>query len=1358
MAFYKTVHILVVAAMMILCQTVIGQTNSAKRSHIKFYRLNEEHGLSSNVINDIVEDDYGLIWVATEDGLFRYDGHAFQHFVRTPDDSNSLPHNSVQSLFYNGGEKIWALTDYGIGVYDYTKQGFEQILPGENTGDLPYKSVTSMCGTSGGNFFVGMFGGEGVVVYNDGHFSSLSISTPSQAAVLQDQLVSRVLVDNDSVLWIGTWNQGVLRHDLATGAIKQLVHGTDEPARVYSLFEDSFGHIWVGTNIGLSVYDKHGELSRHYRVETDPWLADNEILDVMEDDDKTIWLGTRNAGLLALRKSVLPGDSELQVEWFTPSNSNDGISHRTVSRVFQDRNSKVWLGTHNSGINVFDPHGEPVKYITRVPDELSLSHQSVWGIASNGKHLWVGTDGGGLNVVNTDNYTVDSFQAPELSDNAILSVLCCQSDQVWLGTYRGGINIYNIDKESVSLLGLKSGLMGLDVRSMFEDEDGIVWIGTNGSGLHRFDPSTERVQQVNTTAQLDVRSIEGDDDGMLWLATFGDGLVRFDTGTGELSYYNWHTEADFTPVALSLLLHGDELWIGSRQSGVLLFNKATKSFTAYSEKNGLSNNTVRSIVADNSGRIWVGTNEGVSCFDRSAKWFRNFDSSFGFQLGRFNDGSAIALENGDLAFGGIRGLNIFNPDELLSAMVAPDVAITKMRLYSSRPETHESFDIEMVNLSEVDVEYDNNSLALSFSSPGAPAMGDWNFDYMLEGYDRDWHYNESQTAATYRNLSPGDYTFLVRTTDGNGTLKGEVKSITISILPPWWRTPQAYAFYTVLIVLLISGAVALNNRQIKLKQRLIYEQKLRQQEHSDMEQKLRFFTNFSHELRTPLTLIQGPVNDLLESDKLNEHRPLLLHIKRNSTRLLKSVNRLLEFRKIETEQTYLTVGRHDLAKLARRELDAFKYQASKDNIKLVFDSDPDAFCWIDIDKGRTILTNLLSNAIKYTPEDGTISVEIRNHESTVQLSVSDTGAGIPTGQQEAVFTPFYQADNSSGKGGTGIGLALIKTLVELHSGSIKLRSDHHGSTFIVSFPNQKEVFDGKENVRFVFDEDKSIGSSDDADINHDHVDSDRPSVLAVDDHEDIREYLKEQLSDEFDVLVAEDGAEALEIALKEVPDIVISDIMMPKMDGLELCARLKSSEPTNHIPVILLTAKASDEAKVEGYKSGADSYIAKPFSSGLLKARILNLLQLRKQLKHVFASGQWSSDDSIRDTPELKFIRQAEEAIYTLIDEAEVTVPALSRQLGYSRTSLYRKIKALTDLSINQFIRVVKIKRAARMLSSDELTISEVAFALGFTDLKYFRKSFKEQLGCLPSEYKKQNRKVKPTQATLRDALGYEGD
>jgi signal transduction histidine kinase/ligand-binding sensor domain-containing protein/DNA-binding response OmpR family regulator len=1322
----------------------------------KFDRLAEVQNLTNNVINSIDQDTLGFIWVGTDDGLFRFDGANFESFRRRSG-NKGLPNNTINKVFVDRSNRVWALTNYGFGIYDYNTDsivGYEPKDVGVNV-----KSFNSAIEDSQGNIYLGT-SGSGVIKYSTEQkfekFNPLN-NLPIDLSSLE---VSNIEILNNT-LWIGTWRNGVIRIDLKSGYVHpiKLESIRDEQPYIYDLSWDENGTIWVGTEDGFQIIE---DQLNAQKIEAN---IKDEVLAIYNGEDGDVWFGTRSSGLLL--KTV----NQNGFTQFKPGNDEYSVSHRTISEIFHDKAGSMWLGTHNKGINVFNPKGERITIIKPELNDAVLpnNNASVWGLSQHGQdELWMGTDGSGLFHFNPKErkmvLTASSNHGIKISDDAILSITEIENNKLLLGTYAGGLNILNLNNNQVTVLDNTKGIVSNDIRAVYQDLNKKNWIGTNRGGLYEINIEKGTSEVIEETVHLDIRSISQfpNDPGSLWLATYGNGLVKYTIDSGLVEEYNWNSlDSDFIPIALCLAHAKGKLWIGTKESGLLSFSTETNKFELINESNGLLNNTVRSLVLFEN-HLWLSSNMGISAIDLNTKRIKNFDGSDGLATTQFNDGSAIVFKNKYLVFGGINGMIIFNPNQLLTEKKLPKVTFTGLELdnksiHPSKENNHLSTSISIANELRFGPNEDVFTIhfnVLNFISSG----GSWHYEYRLKGFDKSWNYESNVSEATYRNLPSGNYTFEVRAVDTANETLGPISSLDLRISPPWYKTIYAFMVFSLIILIFIYFLYKYNTDRAEIKQSLVFEQKLRQKEHDTMQEKIRFYTNFSHEMRTPITLISGPVNDLLRNESIPAiNKKSLRLIKRNSNTLLKLINRLLEFRKLETENTILNIGHHNLTVLAQEEAESFSYLAKDQDIKFGFYCETDLHAWIDIEKFQIIINNLLSNALKYAEKDTKVTFRVRHESPSLIIEVEDEGRGINKSEFELIFTPFYQAKNTIGSGGTGIGLALCKSFIELHSGSIEVSSElGAGSTFTISFPDGKDHLEQQNHVRFIEVQKGEIDESIEPQINIDdakEITENEKVLLVAEDNADIRNYISSLFESSFKVFQAKDGISALELAQEIIPDIIISDIMMPKLDGLRFCKEIKGNVATSHVPVILLTAKATNETKVDGYGAGADGYITKPFDSNVLIARVNNLLQSREHLRGLHESGQWMENKDVPSS-EIEFVLKVESVVLEMVPKGELNVIQLCRELGFSRTSLYRKIKSLTGQSIKQFIRSIKLKKAAELLATEDMAVSEVAFSLDFTDLKYFRTCFKKQYGKLPSEYQNEMKVKEPvSQEDIRKAL-----
>ncbi|MBL3655840.1 hybrid sensor histidine kinase/response regulator transcription factor [Fulvivirga sediminis] len=1316
----------------------------------KFHRLNETHGLTNNVINDICQDTLGQIWVATNEGLFRYQGFSFQKFIKNKDNPNLLHNNFVEHLYRDNANRIWLMTDDGVGLYSYKNDIIERFMPDQLTG-----RISSMAVDKRGNYYFGKYESGLIKVSPDGDLTTIDGGSSeydlnfSNYSILELSLVGEQL-------WAIVADLGVVCYNLKTE--KVVFFSADEMVgrpklKMTDLFIDHNQVVWVSTEYGVYAFSVKGNGTKHIDRSLQEVIPEGDYLTICEDRDYNLWIGSRQNGMYKIYR--LPDGSYTIATHFTPRPDEYGISHRSISKILQDENGFFWVGTHNGGINVFNPDGEDVRSVTRQlqPSELSLSYQNVWGLSqSKSGNIWVGTDGKGLSSLEPATGRIQNNIYPELENHAILALMEDSYSRLWVGTYSDGIYLYDLKKnkkiKTINTSSSQSDLEVDDIRCFYEADDGKVYIGTNQGGLYVYEEETGYLRQLPGLLKLDIRSVTANDHDCLWLGTFGKGLVKYNLVREEVIPTSWSSDPQHKgDVIFDVYKHGKVLWVATRHNGVVLYDTRNEKFQkepALEQINGLS---VSGLQMDKNQNLWFTTNTGVYLLNRLSHELKKFGVENGFQSGHFNDGSIFLSKEGYLVLGGIHGMNLFYPEDLMDVPVMTDIVLNEFKIFNKAvnpanspifPEGKSIFLTKKVTLS-----YADNIFSVQFALPGYTTYAKHDFVYMLEGYEQKWQYGAESNLATYRNVPPGHYTFKVKSLQN-----GAEKKLKVVIEPPFWKTWQAYMFYVLVIILVIWRINKFSNSRISLKQKLEFEQELREKEKLVMQEKLRFYTNFSHELKTPLTLIQGPVNDLLKSVEDPQKRQYLKLIQKNTGIILKFIRRMLEFRKIEMNKITLNVGHHDLKILAQEEAESFSYLASEKEIKFGFYCQNDIEGWVDLEKIQVVMNNLLSNAFKFTPKGKKVNFGVFDEDDYLIIEVKDKGVGIRKEEVNSIFSPFFQASNSYTTGGTGIGLALCKSFVELHLGHIEVSSEEGaGTCFTVKIPKGKTKFEDKDYVRFINEKEVEAEASDMSEIGLEEEDSiqnteNEKVLLIVDDNKDISAYVKTLFDDEFRILCAENGVQAYDLAINNPPDIIISDMMMPGMDGLEFCAKIKENISTSHIPVIMLTAKDTNKDKITGYKVGADDYITKPFSSDILVARVNNLLKSRKMLELRYETNDLIHPDNVQNSKEVEFVLNTESIILQMMERSEFSVAALCKELGMSQSALYRKIKLLTGVSIQIFIRKIRIKQAAQLLLSEDMTVTEVAFALDFSDLKYFRKCFKEQFKMTPSEFKSTHSKT----------------
>ena len=1008
--------------------------------------------------------------------------------------------------------------------------------------------------------------------------------------------------------------------------------------------------------------------------------------------------------------------------------------------------------------------------------------------------LWIGTHGYGLfrfdrKTGKISNYTFDPNNTKSINNNTILSICEGPPGILWLGGL-GGLNKLNSktmefrhfvhDRDDPNSIGADH------IMSIYRDSSGILWIGTIGGGLNRFDPDTEKFksfkkdpdnqESLNTNSVL---SVYEDLNGTIWLGSYDDGLFKYIPGKNGkpdrfIQYVHDKNNLNSLSYNVARIVIGDKsgnTWIGTEGGGLNKFNLENESFTIYTMEDGLPNNVIWGILLDEKGNLWISTNNGLSRFNPETESFFNYDRSDGLQALEFAFGAHYKSRTEEMFFGGEKGINYFYPDSVKINPYVPPVVLTGFKLFNKSVPVNENSLLKksITEVRELELKYNENFISFEFAALNYTNSHKNQYKYRMIGLDPDTVYAGTRRFADYTDMKPGDYTFWVTGSNNDGIWNKEGVSLHIIIHPPWWRSRLAYSLYIVLVVLMVLGFVRRRTwrlrkdkeeleKQVKERTREIEEKDFHILEMDRM--KTRFFANISHEFRTPLTLILSPLEEIManKSSKDKDYNKFGI-IRRNGLRMLDLVNQLLDLSKLDSGKLKLELMEADIIKILRLSFSSFISLADKKRIQYNFQLPEDElFTYFDRGKLETIMNNLLSNAFKYTPEDGEIKCIVHLKEAVkedekdvIEISVRDSGPGIDENKLDLIFDRFYQADEQHHieGGGTGIGLSITKELVHLIHGEIKVSSKPgEGSCFMVTIPLGKDHLKESEYVivkpeqnaeRKLINEAISGKAIDDISGVKSIPDKKVSQILIVEDNLELRSYLKEQFQMDYLIEEASDGEEGLKKAIKSIPDLIVSDIMMPKIDGVEFCKRVKTNERTSHIPVVMLTAKADIESRIEGLETGADDYIIKPFNIHELRTRVKNLIEQRQILRKRFASNlNVTPKDIAFNSYDVQFINRIIGVVEEHLADFDFDVKDLQGKAGMSHTQLYRKLFALTGLSPSKFIRTLRLKRAAKLMEQKNGNVTKIAYEVGFNNLAYFTKCFKELYGLSPSGYLKQ--------------------
>ena len=1341
-------------------------------------RLSVEQGLSNSHVVGITQDQQGFLWFATEEGLNRFDGTRFITYYKNDislQNNQGISGNELNRVYADTERPvIWIATQRnGLNAYNYHTQTFTtyQNNP-QDARSLITNDVTDIAPSTkskDGLWICTYYRGIDYLDIPSGQFTHYNKKT---VPALSSEQTWTVLDGGDGNLYIGHVNCGMSILSLKDKKVKNYRNEPGNPTslpgnEVRSILKDSNGNIWVGTDGGLALFnsatgnfvsfrqnpnDKHGTLS-------------SRIFSIKQLNDNKLWIASELNGIaiLDLKQSLFLSPQQITFEYIQEGDDNRSLSNASIRYIYQDSFNNIWIGTWGGGINFIS--SEPPLFSTYTYSPIasstnSLNNQIVTSICPDSQgRLWMGTDGGGINVFENGKRTaIYQKESGELLSNFILSTFLDSKGNIWVGTFDGSIGHYNTQTKRFCPI-FPMDRKNLDFRTFYEDANHNIWAGC-GEGIFVFDANTTEVIKHYSTENSElygklVRSITQDKKGRFWVGTFGDGVSVYTPDFRKIKTFVQNNGFCSNTVNQ---IHQDSrgrMWIATGEGLVCFPSQDSLSYKTYQRNEGLTNTCIQAVTEDKQGNIWFSTNKGISCYVTKKDCFYNYGHSNDVPAGNFLSASVTRSNDGSIYFGSINGVCGFNPGMMINESNIPPVVISEMKIFE-RLGNQESSET-LVSLSEendVKLTHSQNTFSLAFNVQNYSLSNQVEYAYMMKGLEDAWYTVNESNSVTFRNMPPGNYEFRIKARFHNQDWPDKATSLTIRINPPFWLTWWAKLIYIATTMGIIYLFFHAYKKKIDLEGLYTLEKKNHEQEQELNQERLRFYTNITHELRTPLTLILGPLEDMQKDTSLPMRQSQKISmIHQSALRLLNLINQILEFRKTETQNKKLCVCKGNIAPVVREIGIKYKELNQKPKVNFVIKIEKeDMTLFFDKEIITIILDNLISNAIKYT-EQGQITLSlyrtVRNEISYIEIKVSDTGYGISSEALPHIFNRYYQESGKHQASGTGIGLALVRNLVELHEGEIRVESTKdEGSTFYVDllmdniYPNALHADSTEqtenENAETISNENPEIST-----------DSDKPILLIVEDNEEIRNYIADSFSDSFEVITAANGKEGKQQAFNRIPDIIVSDIMMPVMNGISLCKALKEDVRTSHIPIILLTAKDSLQDKEEGYEVGADSYLTKPFSATLLRSRINNLLESRKKLASQFQSQpdpKVHSDVAEKRTIiaealsklDNEFIDRITQLIEENLSQEKIDITYLSDRMCMSSSTLYRKMKALTGLSTNEYIRKVKMQNAEKLLLEGKYNISEIAYRIGMSSTGYFRQCFKEEFGTSPSDYLKQ--------------------
>ncbi|MDR2145959.1 MAG: response regulator [Tannerella sp.] len=1295
-----------------------------------FRHFSVENGLPQNTVNCIFQDQSGLMWFGTKDGLSRYDGYAFLNFRRDKDNPNSIGNNFIRSIFQKDSATLLVGTDNGVYVYHIATETFSRLALQTPDGVSIEKEVNDIKVDKDGNIWLAV-DWQGVFRYSPENekltFYNLNIVN-----------AWCICIDHENSVWIGTHGGGLNRYDRQRDRFEVIFTEREAGNDIYRLFQDNYNDLIIGTSVGIKklsissqqitplfeqadnsrifvrdiirksdhelyigsesgVYicnTQNGTIRNIVNEDFDPYsLSDNAIYSMYKDREGGLWIGTYFGGVNYYPPQHTP------FERFYPQNKSNSLTGKRIREFQEDRSGNLWIGTEDAGLNCYNPQTNMFQHFTADGTAGSLTYHNIHGLLANGNELWVGTFTHGLNMLDVKTRKIiRKYQKTDdlhsLCDNSIMAIYKDSSGKIWLGT-----------------------IYGLDV----------------------YNPRQDNFTKINYIGDTFIYDIFQSYDGMMWFASFNAGVFRYNPLTDEWKdFKNDPEDPNSLPHNKIISIFEDShktVWFSTEGGGICKYNRENENFTSYSTKDGLPNNVVYKILEDNKGKLWLTTNNGLSCFNPSDGTVKTYTTADGLLGNQFNYKSGYKSPDGKLYFGGLNGFIAFNPLTFTENDNIPPVVITDFRLFNkTSADTLLKKDVN--TRGEIHLKYYQSSFNIDFAALSYMAPEKNRYAYILEGAEKEWTTLTGEHTVGFSNIPPGTYVFRLKGSNNDGKWNETPTGLIIHIHPPFYKSQIAYSIYLIILLLFLFLLTLYSKKQLDKRN----ERRLKRfEDEKDKEiynAKIAFFNNIAHEIRTPLSLIKGPVEYILNNDTPKEEmKENLQVIGKNTNRLLDLSNQLLDFRKVEDKGFRLNYVRSDIKQIINDVYDRFQLSARQNNRNFELQLPPEnLFADIDREAFTKIISNLFTNAIKYSDSRIVLTLENTDNDLLI-LKIASDGLPVPEDMKEKIFEPFFRIgdeNHNNFKSGIGLGLPLARSLAELHNGKLFLdTSSDNTNIFVLQLPvTQSAAF-------FILQEEEEQQET--ASVPEEkELFTGKPAVLVVEDDKEMRTFLYNQLKKSYNVMKAANGKLALDRLQKENIDIVVTDILMPEMDGLQLCAEIKSNVDTSHIPVIMLTAKADIQSRIEGLDVGADAYVTKPFSIEHLFAQISNIFTNRNKVKQAFINSPVLSAGSIALThADEVFLGKVTQVINQYLQDESFNVNQLAEELNMSRSSLHRKIKGISELTPNDFIQLVRLKKAAELLKEGNYRINEVCYLVGFSSSSYFSKSFKKQFGVSPKESKR---------------------
>lgn len=1346
---------------------------SAQEQNFTFQYLTTKHGLSQNWIHCIFRDCWGFLWFGTDNGLNRYDGYSFTVYKHEPGDTTSISGNCIYDIDQDEDGNIWIVSKlHGLNCFMPDKNYFRQY----NTNNSKLISDLLRCIEIDKNNEIWLGGVDlGLCRFNprDETFKYYKQKTKDASQGLTRDFIWTLTEDFNSDIWIGTNWGGLNRFNRKNGTITSFMHNANDSRSiahnlVRAVYLDSENNLWIGTGKGISLFNRKNAEFRNYSLLPDT-TQQCKIIAISEDERGNLWLGSELKSVFLFNRKTGKSTN------LKKTGCSRCLNTYSIHVIFNDKQGTLWIGTNGGGVNYINQYSNKFRnyfedYIVNSIIEIDKQKYIIGG----SKLAYFDLQKSNVAPVANDVYKT-------LTSNVVLDMIYDkQKSAIWFATWQGGISkLHQPTGEYTHYLPTQT------VENIYQDSRKNIWISSN-LGTYLYDTITENLVKPNVPfVGLRIQAMLDASSGVFWIGN-ENGLFCYSHETNKLEAFK-HKMNDTTSLSnndVNCIFEDSKnrLWIGTN-AGLNQFNRQEMNFQRYYKKHGLPDNQIKAILEDSNKHLWISTANGLTRFEPDKGKFTCFYAIDGLQSNEFKRNAALRCTSGEMLFGGINGFSVFHPDSIIVNPHKPNVVITGFQLFNKDvPISDTKNAILTKHISQtkhITLDYSHSVISFDYTALNYILPQKNQYAYKMQGFDENWQFVGNKRSATYTNLDPGEYVFRIKASNNDGLWNKEGVALKITILPPWWQT---WWFRIVSFILIMGSGIVfyfrrimhLHRQKIELEKRVrarttelmevnieleekqeeIHKQSeqiaaMAKTERENNQKKLQFLINISHEFRTPLTLIFGYIEKLYHKEKNKKQKEVLRLVLRNSQQLLRLVNQVMDVRKLETGAMKLYVETIDIVSFVKQIVNRFSAHASHRNISLTLHTQKQEIVMnFDPEKMEKIITNLISNALKFTDKNGAVKVEIKDEQSPgekhdkIIITVEDTGRGIPPDKLNKIFTRFYQlgASDNAVQLGTGIGLSLVKDLVELHKGTVHVvSSPGTGSCFTLQFPLHKETISSEKASIYDMElrEDYSynnLAETEAQDVVQKKTDA-SSVILIIEDNTDLRKYISDYFSNEFTIIQAVDGNDGIEKALEYLPELIISDIMMPRKNGIEVCEFLKNDERTSHIPVILLTALTNEEHELQGLKTGADDYISKPFKITVLKIKVKNLIESRKALRQKFGKdvNLKPKDLSVTSTDE-KFLERAIQLVNKNLNNVDFNVEQFVEAMNMGRTSLYKKMKSLTDKSVKDFIRTIRINHALKMLQTGNYNVSEICYKVGFKDPSYFTKCFQKQIGKSPSE------------------------